>query len=160
MYLKDGVFTAGKTLGALAYVDSIKKKVNITMSGSYTVPMNGYYTRGSTGTAVCSYSKPNAAYRASTKYYYCKNGRIYGPYSSSSSIPSDRDDYISVFVADSSDSNNYVVKGTEYTYYSTSKATDRKINLTGSKTLTDQEFVASDTDDDINFTVSGITFTV
>jgi len=147
-------------LGALAFKDSIKKKVNITMSGSYTVPMSGYYTRGSTGVDVCSYSKPNAAYKASTKYYYCKNGTIYGPYSYYSNIPSDRDDYISVFVADSSDANNYVVKGTEYTYYSTSEATDRIISLTGSKTLDDQEFEASDTDDDIDFTVSGITFTV
>lgn len=146
-----------KKLGALAYVDSIKKKVNITMSGSYTVPMSEYYTRSGPYTAYTITDK--TAYSASTKYYYCKNGKIHGPYPYYSNIPSDRDDYISVFVADQNDKTDYVVVKDEIQYYTTSSASNITLNLTGSKTLSNQEFEASDTDDDIDFNVSNVTFT-
>ena len=144
-------------LGELAYKDSIKKKVNITMSGSYTVPMSGYYTRSANTSTAYTVKKPNAAYSASYKYYYCRDGKMYGPVNS---LPGNQDDYIKVFVANSSDSTNYVVVDQTISYYTTTAASNRTINLTGSKTLTNQEFVASDTDDDIDFNISGITFTV
>ena len=58
------------------------------------------------------------------------------------------------------DGNDYVINNGSFEYYTTTAASNRTFNLTGSKTLEDQEFVASDTDDDIDFTVSDITFTV
>jgi hypothetical protein len=120
-----------KKLGALAYVDSIKKKVNITMSGSYTVPMSGYYTIG-TGETVCKYTDA-AAYARAYRYCYCKGGKIYGP---TTSVPADADDSVGFYLA-YDDGKDYVINDGSLTYYPITAASDRTINLTGSKTLSD-----------------------
>ena len=142
--------------GSLAFADSIKKKVNITMSGTYTVPMGGYYTRSGPYTAYEITDK--IAYQAIYRYCYYEDGSVYGPVAWRS-VPSGAP-YVGFYAADTSDSTDYVAVSKTIAYYTTTAASDRSINLTGSQTLADQEFVASDTDDDIDFTVSGITFTV
>jgi hypothetical protein len=155
LYLNNGVFTECNELGDLAFKNSIKKKVNITMSGSYTVSMSGYYTRGD---AKTGYNVTDAAaYARAWRYCYYYNGKVYGPVSS---VPSYATASSDGFYIAYDDGKDYVINNGSFTYYPTTAASNKTIKLTGSKTLTDQEFVGSDTDDDIDFTVSGITFTV
>ncbi len=155
IYLNNGIFTECNELGDLAFKSSIKKKVNITMSGSYTVSMSGYYTRGE---AKTGYNVTDAAaYARAWRYCYYYNGKVYGPVSS---VPSYATASSDGFYIAYDDGKDYVINNGSFTYYPTTAASNKTIKLTGSKTLTDQEFVGSDTDDDIDFTVSGITFTV
>lgn len=153
-----GGTTGWKKLGALAYADNIKKKVDITMSGSYTVDMSGYYTTSSFTyypTTSFTYTPIGTEY----KIYATRNSDgTYGrPYRTSGSVPSGATTFFTMYTA-GSEKTGYN-RGDGKTGYSRTKANDITLKLTGSKSLTNQVFEASDTDDTIEYDVTGVTFT-
>ena len=128
------------------------------MSGSYTVDMSGYYTTSSFTyypTTSFEYTPIGTEY----KIYATQNADgTYGrPWRTTGTIPSNAKLFYTMYTAGSAQTG--YSRGDARTGYSRTKANDITLKLTGSKSLTNQIFEASDTDDTIEYDVTGVTFT-
>lgn len=152
----DGTAAKTLTLGKLAFKDNIKKKVDISMTGTYTVNMSGYYT---TNSGSEYYTLNTEYYRLGTEYYiyaYPQEGGGYSrPWRTSGSIPSGAQHFYTLYGASSSTA--WSVNG-PYTRYTRTAASNITLNLTGSKSFNNQVFEPSDTDDTIEFNATGVAF--
>lgn len=131
----DSVIPEYSTAGTVLTVNSsgdglvwsfIKKKFDVTMTGTATIDMSGYYTRSGpyTGYKVTDV----AAYARRTRYYYTLSGSstIYGPVSS---LPQTYDKSVSFWQA-YDDGVDYVRNDGSFTYYTTTPASNKDVSIT------------------------------
>ena len=132
----------------------LKKKFDVTMTGTATVDMDGYYTRSGpyTGYDVTD----AAAYARRQRYYYTLSGSstIYGPVSS---LPQTYDKSVSFWQA-YDDGVDYVINNGSFKYYKTTAASDQSMSVT--LTGTSGEITldgGSSTNGNIAITITGAT---